>query len=94
MDMDIVLTDMAFDIPFQKYDGKDFIIWGNRDNVLKGDVYQGPSSLCYIGPHCSLTRHISFPRQSRNNALHDHPEMTYAWPLRTPQTHCCRNEFD
>lgn len=41
MDMDIVIDDMLFDIPLHKYEGKDFIIWGQQDKITRGDVLNG-----------------------------------------------------
>ena len=41
MDMDIILDDMAFELPLAKYVGKDFVIWGQQEKLLDGDPVGG-----------------------------------------------------
>ena len=41
VDMDIVIDRMDFQIPVAAYEGKDFVIWGRRDKIIKGDVLNG-----------------------------------------------------
>ena len=42
MDADTLLEEMAFQMPFSAYDGKNFIAWGNADYLWAGDQFHGP----------------------------------------------------
>lgn len=59
MDVDIVLDDMLFDIPLHKYQGKDFVIWGQADKMLAGDVLNGKTFPSLICDHI-LHSHVCF----------------------------------
>ncbi len=42
LDADTLLEELAFQIPFSAYDGKNFIAWGNADYLWAGDQFHGP----------------------------------------------------
>ena len=41
VDIDTVIIDVTFTLPFERFDGKDFITWGNSTHILEGDPYNG-----------------------------------------------------
>ena len=41
LDADTLLEEMAFQLPFSAYDGKNFIAWGNADYLWAGDQFHG-----------------------------------------------------
>ena len=49
MDMDLVLGDVDFDIPFHKYAGKDLVVWGYRHHVLQGNSIKGVHGSVHAG---------------------------------------------
>ena len=38
MDMDTLITDQAFSLPWARYDGYDMVVWGVRERVEEGEV--------------------------------------------------------
>lgn len=40
-DIDTVIIDVRFKLPFERFEGKDFITWGNSSRILAGDPLQG-----------------------------------------------------
>lgn len=51
IDMDAMIQNMAFQIPFDKYDGKDFVAWGT-DELIQGDAQGGAAQSNYSITHC------------------------------------------
>ena len=49
VDMDVLLVDMAFNMPLNKYLGQDLVLWGNAQHLAAGDLYRGPVP----ARHCS-----------------------------------------
>jgi hypothetical protein len=44
MDYDALVVDIAFGIPFEKYRGKDFVVWGQDGPLFEqGDAHMGRS---------------------------------------------------
>ena len=46
LDADTLLEELAFQLPFSAYDGKNFIAWGNADYLWAGDQFHGPQCRC------------------------------------------------
>ena len=41
VDIDTVIIDVTFRLPFDRFVGKDFITWGNQTRILAGDPLNG-----------------------------------------------------
>lgn len=41
VDIDTVIIDVTFSLPFDRFVGKDFITWGNQTRILAGDPLNG-----------------------------------------------------
>jgi len=44
VDIDTVIIDVTFTLPFERFHGKDFITWGNSTRILAGDPLNGMNS--------------------------------------------------
>ena len=38
MDMDTIIADQAFALPWARYDGYDMVVWGVRERIEEGEV--------------------------------------------------------
>ena len=54
MDMDTLITDQAFSLPWARYDGYDMVVWGVRERVDEGEV-EGEHSKVYTQIPISLS---------------------------------------
>ena len=51
LDMDMVLENITFTLPLESYAGKDFILWGQPEWIMKGHNAKGGHQACL----CSVT---------------------------------------
>jgi len=50
VDIDTVIIDVTFTLPFERFHGKDFITWGNSTRILAGDPLNGAHLLPPVPP--------------------------------------------
>lgn len=55
LDMDMVLENITFTLPLDSYAGKDFILWGQPEWIMKGHNAKGARQLACFQPHASPT---------------------------------------
>ena len=54
LDMDMVLENITFDLPLETYEGRDIIMWGQPEWIVKGDNARGEPFLGALS-HLILT---------------------------------------
>ena len=52
VDIDTVIIDVTFTLPFERFHGKDFITWGNSTQILAGDPLNGILPLSALPGKC------------------------------------------
>lgn len=52
LDMDLLLNNMGFELPFNSYSGYDFVAHGYMDGVMKGDSLQSMSLPSLLEVNC------------------------------------------
>lgn len=55
IDVDTVIIDVQFKLPFDRFEGKDFVTWGNSTRIRAGDAMNG-TNIC---THFRYTRHVA-----------------------------------
>ena len=61
VDIDTVIIDVSFKLPFERFEGKDFITWGNSSRILAGDPLNGGILALATDDLCSQEMCYSLP---------------------------------
>ena len=77
LDMDLLINNMTFTLPLDKYEGKDLIMHGQADLILKGEARKGAP--CWTALGIILAAPVLFRPSLACPPLHDPAGTTLEW---------------